>query len=284
MRVRRGAPGHYARAMTTLRVALAALLWSAIARAQDIRLPTEPTVLAPGVVSTPGEEFKATVSPDGLTLLYVKTEDRFQHMAIFESHRRSPTAAWEAPVVASFSGVYKDGDPAFAPDGTRLLFISRRPTSGTTVRPGFALWSVPRRADGRWGTPTLIDPSLVSDTSEFAPSLTSRNVLYFGRGGHIYRVAPGGHPEMLPFEGGDPAIAADERYLVFDNNNGDLYASCRTASGWSAPRRFAPPINTPAEEGDPWISADGRTMYFYSTRSKATRVLYSVDVSAFTCD
>jgi hypothetical protein len=296
--------------MSLLRIGLAALLLSANARAQDIQLSTEPQVIAPGIISTPGDEFKATVSPDNLTLLYVLTDHRFQHMTIVESHRRSPTSEWETPVVASFSGIYRDGDPAFAPDGRQLLFISNRPTSGSAVRHGFALWSVPRSADGHWGTPSLIDPALVSDTSEFAPSATSGGVLYFGRGDHIYRVAPHGQPETLPFEGGDPAIAADERYLVFDNN-GDLYASCRTANGWATPRKFGPAVNSPDDEGDPWVSADGRTMYFYSKRVSSapvdraprarqptygevlheveseiyngTRNLYRVDVSSFTC-
>jgi hypothetical protein len=286
-----------------MRTILALIACAAAVHAQDVTLSDAPKILGPGVISTPGEEFKATESPDHLTLLYVLTDHQFRHMTIVESHRRSPTADWETPEVAGFSGIYRDGDPAFTPDGKRVLFISNR--AGKKV---FEIWSVPRHADGRWGEPTLLIPS---DTEYlFAPSMTSSGVLYFSRGDHIYRVAkPGDQPEVLPFEGGDPAITADERYIVFDNNN-DLYMSCRTASGWATPRKFSPPVNSPVEEGDPWVSADGRTMYFYSTRAtpapdraprahrptyadvlhevesdiyNGTRNLYTVDVSALTC-
>ena len=235
------------------------LLVASTARAQDIQLSAEPKVIGPGVISTPAEEFKATVSPDGLTLLYVLTDHQFRHMTIVESHRASPSAEWRTPEVAAFSGVWRDGDPAFAPDGKSVLFISNRGGHGV-----FEIWSVPRHPDGRWGEPSF----LLGDTTYlFAPSLTTSGVLYFGRGDSIYRQAPHGKPEALPFPGGDPAIMADESAIVFDNNNGDLYASCRTSSGWGTPRKFGPPVDSPDEEGDPWISADGRTMYFYSKRS-----------------
>lgn len=215
-------------------------------------------VIAPGIVSTPAEEFKATVSPDGLTLLYVLTDHQFRHMTIVESHRRSVSSEWGTPDVAAFSGIWRDGDPAFAPDGKKLLFISNRGGHGV-----FEIWSVARGSDGKWGEPALLQRS---DSMVFAPSLTSAGVLYFGRGDYMYRLAPGGHEERLPFEGGDPAILADESAIVFDNN-GDLFVSCRTATGWGTPRKFDAPINSPEDEGDPWVSADGRTMYFYSKRS-----------------
>jgi WD40-like Beta Propeller Repeat len=235
------------------------LLIARVATAQDIQLAAEPKVIGPGVISTPAEEFKATVSPDGLTLLYVLTDHQFRHMTIVESHRRSATAEWQTPEVAAFSGVYRDGDPAFAPDGKSVLFISNRGGHGV-----FEIWSVPRHADGTWGTPSFL---LGDTTYMFAPSLTTSGVLYFAKGDSIYRLAPHGKAEALPFLGGDPAIMADESAIVFDNN-GDLFASCRTSSGWGTPRKFGPPVDSPDEEGDPWISADGRTMYFYSKRSQ----------------
>ena len=214
--------------------------------------------IAPGVISTPAEEFKATVSPDGLTLLYVLTDHQFRHMTIVESHRPSPSAEWRTPEVASFSGIWRDGDPAFAPDGKKLLFISNRGGHGV-----FEIWSVSRHADGGWGTPEL----LLGDTTYlFAPSLTSTGILYFGKGDSIYSLEPHGKPHALPFVGGDPAITADESAVVFDKD-GDLFVSCRTPSGWGTPQKFGEPINSPDEEGDPWISSDGRTMYFYSKRS-----------------
>jgi Tol biopolymer transport system component len=284
-----------------MRTILALIVCAAVARAQDVHLSAEPRVLGPGVISTPAEEFKATVSPDNLTLLYVLTDHQFRHMTIVESHRQSATAEWGTPQVATFSGIYRDGDPAFTPDGKHVLFISGRRGKGV-----FEIWSVPRNADGTWGTPSFV---LGDTTYLFAPSLTTSGVMYFSKGDSIYSLAPHGKPVALPFPGGDPAISADGRYIVFDNN-GDLYAACRTGTSWATPRKFAAPVDSPDEEGDPWISADGRTMYFYSKRStpapdraprasrpsyadvlrevtsdiyNGTRNLYTVDMVSFSC-
>ena len=290
--------------MTTKCAAVALTLLGATARAQDVHLP-EPRRLGPGVISIRAEEFKATVSPDNRTLLFVLTDHQFQHLTIVESHRASPSAQWGTPVVAAFSGIWDDADPAFTPDGKRVLFVSGRPPGHV-----FQIWSVPRAAGGTWGEPALL---VKSDSAYlFAPSLTKSGVLYYSKrdskGVGMYRVAtPGAGPEALPFSGGNPAISADERYIVFDKN-GDLYAACRSGSGWSAPRKFAPAGDSSDKKGDPWVSADGRTMYFYSVRSRPApghgtrterptyaevlreatsdsynRNLYSVDVSSFGC-
>src|SRR5262249_230599 len=44
----------------------------------------------------------------------------------------------------------------------------------------------------------------------------------------------------------------------------DLYWSRWTDGAWSAPRRFDPPIDTPANESNPAFSPDGRWLYFAS--------------------
>ena len=104
---------------------------------QTIRLAAAPTVVGPGVISTPAEEFKATVSPDGATLLYVVADHQFRHMTIVESHRTG--ADWGAPEVATFSGVWRDGDASFAPDGREVVFhlqssVPQRPDEGCAAQ------------------------------------------------------------------------------------------------------------------------------------------------------
>jgi Tol biopolymer transport system component len=284
------------------------------------RLSAAPAVVGPGVISTPAEEFKATVSPDGETLLYVVADHQFRHMTIVESRRQGEE--WQTPVVAAFSGMWRDGDPAFAPDGRTVVFISNRPYPGdppNTVRHNFNIWRVERRPDGSWRAPAPLSNAINTDTTVFAPSLTTTGVLYFNRGDVIYRAEPTGSdyaaPQPLPFHGSDPGISSDERFILFDDNprqqpTSDLFVSCRTASGWTRPSRFLEPINSKFNEGDPWVSADGRWMYFYSDRwtpapdraprpTKATyaeveqeavsniyngsRNLYRVDLSSFSC-
>lgn len=46
----------------------------------------------------------------------------------------------------------------------------------------------------------------------------------------------------------------------------DLYFSHKVGNGWSAPLNLGPDINTTAWESQPCLGADGRTLYFVSTR------------------
>ena len=71
---------------------------------------------------------------------------------------------------------------------------------------------------------------------------------------------------------GAQAISADGSMLLFaakDRADGfgsfDIYYSKKTNGKWSVPKGFSP-INTPYWESQPSISADGRTIYFASTR------------------
>lgn len=244
----------------------------------ETHLTSPPRIIGPGVISTQAEEFKATVSPDNRTLMYVVTDHSFRHMTLVQAERRGTD--WVTPQIATFSGIWRDGDPSFAPDGT-LLFISNRPLPGDSagkLRRDFNIWSVRRTADGTWGEPTALARNINTDTSEMSPSLTSAGALYFSRGNQILRSEKQGSgfgaPVPVPIQGGDPAISADESFMVFDADglnpgDSDLFLSCRTATGWTSPSRLAEPVSSKDEEGDPSISADGRTLYFFSRRSVA---------------
>ncbi|HEV7703397.1 MAG TPA: hypothetical protein VGO46_03850, partial [Gemmatimonadaceae bacterium] len=248
---------------------------SAAASGADLHLGSAPQLIAPGIISTLAEEFKATVSPDAQTMLYTVTDHQFRHMTVVQSRRSGNE--WGVPEVASFSGVWRDGDPSFAPDGRSALFISNRPMPGDSagaVRRDFNIWAVERRSDGAWGEPVALSREIDTGDYEFAPSLTASGDLYFSRGDSIYvaRKSASGYqtPAALPFIGGDPAVAADGSFLAFDRERTpgdvDLYLSCFVAGRWEAPSRLADSVSSRAEEGDPSISADGKTLYFFSTR------------------
>lgn len=286
-----------------------------------VRLTAEPTVIGPGVISTQAEEFKATVSPDGGTLLYVVTDHQFRHMTIVEAHQNAQ--GWATPEVATFSGVWRDGDPSFAPDGRTLVFISNRPfpnESQRAPRRNFNIWHIGRRDDGTWTDAAPYGPAINTETNAFAPSLTATGILYFNRGDVIYRAEPFDDgfrpPQALPFHGSDPGISPDERFIVFDavwdqQNHSNLFVSCRLPDGWTQPRRFLEPVNSDSNDGDPSVSPDGHWLFFYSQRAapapdraprakrptyadveqeavsdiyNGSRNLYQVDLSSFSCE
>ena len=83
-----------------------------------------------------------------------------------------------------------------------------------------------------------------------------------------------GAPLNTPDNEGAQTITADATKMYFtacnraDGKGGcDIYFSEKRDGLWTRPRNLGEPINTSAKETQPSISADGRTLYFVSTRS-----------------
>lgn len=77
-----------------------------------------------------------------------------------------------------------------------------------------------------------------------------------------------------PANEGAATISGDGRTLVFTSCNRpdtqgdcDLYISFRTGSEWSKPQNMGNTVNSKAWDSQPSLSADGRTLYFSSTRA-----------------
>ncbi|MDX5437825.1 MAG: OmpA family protein, partial [Pontibacter sp.] len=76
-----------------------------------------------------------------------------------------------------------------------------------------------------------------------------------------------------PANEGAATISGDGKTLVFTSCNRpdtqgdcDLYISFRTGSEWSKPQNMGKVVNSKAWDSQPSLSADGRTLYFTSTR------------------
>ncbi len=190
---------------------------------------------------------------------------------------------WSDPEPLPFSGRYDDGDPAFSPDGRRLLFVSSRPTPDGREDPD--LWSV--SFDGvRWGEPSHLGNAVNSPAAEYSPSLAESGRLYFaslrdgGAGqGDLWVAEPAAGGFGVPRNLG-PAInsaagewnvnvAADESYLVFEASgrpfsrsaSGDLYISYRAGLEWSKPIALDA-VNTEQSELNARLSPDGTQFLF----------------------
>jgi len=250
-------------------------------------------VFAPGVISGAANDAAATFAPDGKTVYFFRSNG--QDYDIMTS--RFDGARWSQPVIASFSGHWRDLEPAMAPDGSYLIFASSRPIDdsgkaidghwGGQVHPGRGghLWRVDRRGDG-WSTPALLPDTVNRFDSTFSPAIAADGSLYFmaatGPGGHFqlycsqlkngeYRA-----PELLPFSAGqyggaDPAVAPDQSFIVFGSNRPptpayDSYAfiAFRTRGHWGDPVPLPSAVNSLGGIDELRLGPDGHTLYLTS--------------------
>jgi hypothetical protein len=247
----------------------------------------DPVLFGPGVISTGDYERDGSFTPDGKTFFFVKRTMWPGWSAIVYS--RLIDGEWSRPEVAPFSGRWADTTPSVSPDGSRLVFASRRPGPGEPEKPrkDWDLWMVERTPAG-WSEPRR----LPFDTAEqeYSPSQTRDGAIYYCAGNQVMRVRVGGTPE--------PAFAPepDDGYLVgafvdpdetimvevvlgredaLHSAEGlypraDLYVRDKKDGAWGPLRHLPAPINSAAEESSPMISPDGKTFYFTSERGVFT--------------
>jgi WD40-like Beta Propeller Repeat len=254
--------------------------------------PTEPVaapVLASAVIAGP-----PTFSPDGNTAYFT------QKRAIVVAQRHGDT--WTEPEIAPFSGRWSDSDPAMAPDGSFLIFVSNRPA----VEPGAALdgewgfptrsvykglganlWRVNREGEG-WGPPKRLPDTVNRGTGVFEPSIVADGSLYF-MDAHLpgrfriyrsqYKAGAYQEPDLIPFSAEnwsdwDATVAPDESFMVFASDRppviashgDDLFIAFRKSGSWGQITHLGP-INDPATGSvKPRLGPDHHTLYFMSDR------------------
>lgn len=274
--------------LSSHRIALAMLIACAIpsATAQTV-LNEDKRLIAPGVISTGDDEWGLTLSPDSNTILFNKADRGYSIQVIMEA-TRGRDGQWRSPRVASFSGQYRDIDPAFSPDGRYLIFASNRPVDPDGARKtDFDLWRVDRQSDGTWGSPRHLGDAVNSTGSETNSSITADGTLYFAtsdRAGVLgQRDLMRAKPTRTGYEAPEPLsapinsefdesnhwIAPDESYLLFLSNRpggfaaSDLYISFRSANGWTMPKNIGPRLNRQGASGvfTPFVDTRG-TLYF----------------------
>lgn len=241
-----------------------------------------------GVLSTAANEYNPSLSPDGRTLVFARSEPDFRSPRILFSRLRG--GRWSAPEPAPFAAAgHGDSDPTFAPDGRTLYFVSDRPAPGRdSARTDLDLWRVRRQGDG-WGAPEHLGAAVNSPAQELGPEWRD-GWLYFGssRGGRarmldLFRARETGggfgaaeamEAWSSPASEGDPEFSPDGATVLFwsdrpgGRGGGDLYVSRRAGEAWSAPEPAAG-LNSPAFDFTPDFSRNGRWLYFASTRNDA---------------
>lgn len=252
--------------------------------AADMPAPEYPVLLLE--FSTDANEYNPSVDPMGRTMVFARSEPEFRNGKILISSMNIHNAWSPAARVPFSDDRYTDTDPTFSPDGRTLYFASDRPAAGRdAARRDLDLWRVSYRG-GRWGTPEHLGAEVNSPAQELGPTWHD-GWLYFGssRGGaarmlDLYRAPERGGrfgaAEALPdvntgASEGDPELSADGSLLLFWSDRpggagaGDLYASRRTPTGWSAPAPLR--VNTTGFDFTPSFTRDGRWLYFASDRT-----------------
>ena len=255
----------------------------------------EPQIVAPGVISGGSNELSPAFAPDCRSVWY--TVGNGSESVIVTSHVAN--GKWTPPVMAEFSGYWRDLEASMAPDGSYLIFASNRPATeggtaldgnyGGTVRPGVGgnLWRVDRRGSG-WSKPVRLPEAINASTSVFSPSVVADGSLYFMKAStetgrfQIYRSqwANGQYetPVRVSFSDEqwsnvDPAVAPDESFVVFSSNRPptadkdlDLFITYRRNGVWDTPVSLGPRINSPSREIEARLSPDSKTLFFASNR------------------
>jgi ribosomal protein L24E len=252
----------------------------------------EPALFAPGLVSTGWHELSISFSPAADEVFFFATGPAYEPRMIL--HCRLENGVWSTPREAVFSDPERtDSYPFVTPDGERVFFCSSRAsaTSGTRGDHHRDFWFV-ERSGVSWSEPRKVDFGADLQGIVAFPSVAANGNLYFNGildtpSSDIYvsRFENGRHrtPKNLGPTVNDgagnhhPFIAPDESYLLFDSEREedtygdiDLFVSLRRKDGtWSAAENLGPKVNTPFDEMSPYVSADGKYLFFSSSRPAA---------------
>lgn len=257
--------------------ALAASTWAA-------------TTAAPPLAAGPWtleHDASPAFTPDGDTVVFARGSGATRRL--FAAHRRD--GEWSVAQGVAFSDRWMDLEPAMAPDGRYLVFISNRPANGTgkaldgnwggQAWPGRGgnLWRVDRVGNG-WGTPVRLPDSVNGSSTTFSPAVASDGSVYFMRANpadgsfRLYRsrYLHGRYQSAIALALGtgdgrsdfDPAVAPDQSFLVFSSdrppapaNGNDLFIAFAVPGGWSAP------VDLGMAGDEARLGAD-RTMLYYT--------------------
>ena len=254
-------------------------------------------LVGPGVISTGLQETSVALSPDGATLVFMRSDLAEKDDTILVSHRQGQR--WSTPEVAAFSGQWHDSEPTFSPDGKRLYFVSNRPPHAGEAPPvaemnghrfpGTNLWYVERDAKGGWGAPVHVDGALNDGAMIYNPSVAANGDVYFSAhradSGKFYQVyvarrTPQGlaAPERVDLgdiahNRMDPAIDPRERFILFAGDEGDslgradIYIAFRQPDGrWGKPEHLDGDVNSADLENAPSLGPGFGELYVASNR------------------
>jgi Tol biopolymer transport system component len=260
---------------------------------------SEPINVGPPI-NTQYNDTYPILTADGLTIYF--TSDRPGTLGgddIWVSRRETTDSPWGEPEnLTVLNSPFNDSLPMFSTSGNIMYFHSDRP-GGCGAGD---LWMSRAKPGGdEWTTPVNMGCVVNTAATEIAPAFYANDdlgvsTIYFGsnRPGSadfdIY-VTTTRHedlesavwsPGVLVSELSSPRrdtrtfVRRDGREIFITSNRTgslggslDIWVATRAdpSDPWSTPINPGPPLNSAADDGSPALSRDGRTLYFFSTRT-----------------
>jgi len=252
----------------------------------------KPEIFAEGIISLGTHELDIAISPKGDEIFYVKSTPQYTIMQV-----KCVNGIWQAPAVASFSGVDNDLSPRYSVDGSKLFFSSNRPVNGKN---DFNIWYI-EKAGEKWGELKNIGEPVNSPFHEMGATVAANGNLYFqyftnnGLKSDIYlsRFLNGKYQKPEKLSAGinsdnneaSPYISPDESFIMFHsdrptgNMRMDLYISFADKKGnWGTPINLGPSINSPTKsEGGAYLTPDKKYLFFSTFEGPGKGYIYWVD-------
>ena len=228
------------------------------------------------------------IAPDGQEV-YFSVDDLYSKVAVIAYMKKNETG-WEQPQTVSFTGNYRDIEPAFSKNGQRLYFVSNRPLDSTSTKPkDYDIWYVNKTSSG-WSVPINMGAPINTAANEYYPSLTEKGDIYFTAENDlavgkedifVSRLVQGVYQNPVSIKGGvnsehyefNAFVAPDESFLIFTSQRpkegqggGDLYISYREGEVWEK-AQLLQHVNSPFLDFCPFVDFNSNTFYFTSRRT-----------------
>jgi len=239
-------------------------------------------LFAPGIISqSDHDERDICFSPDQSQVYFTRYSRKAgMQMTIFTT--KQDNSGWSLPKAAPFSGEYEDAEAFIDQSGSKLYFISKRPSNMKIENTGWDMWFTTFDEEGNQGLPSIMgDPF----SGVFYPTMTDDGTIYFtSKDDDIYYSKLENKKYLKVQSAGDHIntaeaeynsfVSPDGSYLIYTSfgkedtyGNGDLYISFKTnKDSWSDSKNLGEAINSEYHEFCPSFSRDGKHFFFTSNR------------------
>ncbi len=246
----------------------------------------EPQLFMPGVISTWGRDGNISFFDDGKALVFASNEKGIHLTFLRDGHWIEPTAVpW-----GFTTGLY---DFTLGGDGRTFYYASRKLTGEDDSVRNSNIWAA--ELDGNfWSESRLLPPPVnMPDKDAFYPTAAADGTVYYfarvgddspdadiyccrRRGGAYSESERLGWPANTRYDEIDFIIAPDESYLIFASDRpggfgmSDNYICFRRDDGsWTNALNMGKRVNSAGNEIRVSVSADGKYLFFCSTRAAA---------------